>query len=535
MSLNPKHRSGSRSSFHLSEIPETVFKSHKKRNLNSNDNFYKQILFRFRWKQLFILYLTIFTVIHYFERVKPSNIIKSCIWENWENWSNNNENIEINPHHSIIIGDPQIVDEFSYPTRNWIQLFLTKLFSDNYLHRNHNLYSQILNPDSIIFIGDLFDGGREWEDSIWLNEYIRFNKIFNPILGIKQFRQIPGNHDIGFGNGINFERYSRFKSFFGNADDVLLLGNHSIVLLDTVSMSCTDNLNINKLSNDFVKTFQNSNNPYKNYPRIVFSHVPLYRFTELQSCNSIRESKRNFPVARGEQYQTVLDYDMSQNILNWIKPIMIFSGDDHDYCHIRHPFGKNYSKDPKDYKFNKGDHPGKKYTDEITVKTSSMTGGIKKPAIQLLSMWNPINKQDENWIINNKDSLTIDSETAKTHLCYLPSPFQPLIHYTIILIIGIWWIFICTVQIGFGNSLNLKFSQYVNKIKKNIEKLFKKDIKSIDSDYLNIKNNNKFEKYFNSLLDWEIELQTDWKSFLINTFAYISLMFLTLIWYINSI
>jgi 3',5'-cyclic AMP phosphodiesterase CpdA len=109
------------------------------------------------------------------------------------------------------------------------------MFTDNYLHRNYNLYNKILNPDSIIFVGDLYDGGREWNDTPWMHEYKRFNKIFISLKGVRQLKQVPGNHDAGFGNGIDFEKYSRFKVYFGNADEVVLLGNHSIVLLDTVS------------------------------------------------------------------------------------------------------------------------------------------------------------------------------------------------------------------------------------------------------------------------------------------------------------
>lgn len=537
MTLIPKHQTGRRKSLDLSQIEDNSFKlHHKKFNLfNKSNNF---ILKRLRWKQLFTLYIIFLIIVHYFERIKPKNIIKSCIWENWENWDSSNSN-DLNPHHSIIIGDPQIVDEFSYPTRNWIELEITKFFSDNFLHRNHNIYSKLLNPDSIIYSGDLFDGGREWNDKRWMKEYIRFNKVFNPIENVQQFRQIPGNHDIGFGNGIDFEKYSRFKTYFGNSDNVYILGNHSIVLLDTVSMSCTDHSEINNVSIEFLKSFQSDNNPYKKYPRIVFSHVPLYRFTELQSCSSLRESNNEkFPVSKGNQYQTVLEYDLSQNILNWINPILLFSGDDHDYCHIRHPFKKNYSKDPNDYKFNKNQYPGIDYCDEITVKSSAMTGGISKPAIQLLSLWNPINNNNNNnkdWIINNKESQLVDSETAKSYLCYLPSPYQPLIHYLISLIFGIWWIFICTIQIGYGNRLNKTMIRNLFKLKKSIQKLFKKDIKSIDMTYIEARSNNNFERVFNDLLDWEIESQMDWKSFLINSIIYLFLVFLTLVWYFKSI
>lgn len=527
MSFNPKHRLGGKPSLDISGYNET-YSSHKKDTFftGSKNDFLNTI----RWKQLATLFLLMWSVIHYFERVKPYYVFQSCLWKEWESWPH-----ESDPHHSIIIGDPQIVDNYSYPSRSWLELTITKIFSDNYLHRNHNIYSKVLDPDSIIFVGDLFDGGREWTDKVWLKEYVRFNKVFNPIEGVRQLRQIPGNHDVGFGNGIDFGKYSRFKAYFGNADEVVVLGNHSIVLMDTVSISCIDNNKISQASSKFLRSFEDPSNTYKELPRIVISHVPLYRFTELQECGPLRESKKAFPVSRGNQYQTVLEYELSQKIVNWIRPIMLFSGDDHDYCHIRHPLDKSFSNSHADYQFQKGDHPGVKYTDEITVKSSAMTGGVKKPAIQLLSLWNPNNKQDDTWIVSNEETRKVDAGTAETYLCYLPSPYQPLVHYGITLAFSIWWIFVCTVQIGFGTRLNITFSRYVHKLQKMVHRLFKKDIKSIDMTYLDPKSNNKVEKYFNNFIDWDIEPQRSWKTFLNNCSVFLCITFITLLYYFSSI
>lgn len=63
----------------------------------------------------------------------------------------------------VIIGDPQIVDENTY-SRRGIGMWLTKIFTDRYMRRNwKHLMRQ--NPGTVIFLGDLMDGGREWEDN----------------------------------------------------------------------------------------------------------------------------------------------------------------------------------------------------------------------------------------------------------------------------------------------------------------------------------------------------------------------------------
>lgn len=530
MSLKPKHRLGGRTTLDISGYNDEYNRSYPRSNHSKTTK--KDIIFQhIRWKQILLLYTIMFGIIHYFERIQPTNVLKSCMWDNWEQWPKTS-----NPHHSIIIGDPQLVDEYSYPNRTWIITSIFKRMTDNYLHRNHNLYNKILNPDSIIFVGDLFDGGREWDDDQWVKEYRRFNNVFNPLKGVRQFRQVPGNHDVGFGNGIDFERYERFKTYFGNADEVVVIGNHSLVLLDTVSLSCTEDPRVGGTSDKFISSFSDPEISFNKYPRIAISHVPLYRFTDLQTCGKLRESTKKFPVIRGKQYQTVLEYDMSQRIVNTIKPILIFSGDDHDYCHIRHPFDKSYSALPSDYEFSNGAHPGVQYADEITIKASSASGGIKKPGIQLLSLWNPDNKIDDNWNVKNSDTQTVDSETAITHLCYLPPRSQPLICYITFLVLSIGWIFLCTVQINLGHRLNTIFERNMLKLTKIIQRLFRKDIKSIDMYHFEKKNSSIYEKYFNYILfEWEIEHAKDWKTFSINSGLLFILHVLTLTWYFKSV
>ncbi|ODV85960.1 hypothetical protein CANARDRAFT_197525 [[Candida] arabinofermentans NRRL YB-2248] len=382
----------------------------------------KDSLKKIRFRQLIILLISWIIIIHYFERTTVANHIKKCDWSKWEHWPKGS-----NPHHSIIIGDPQIVDKFSYPNRSEPILKFTQRLSDNYLHRNHQIYHKLLTPDTTLYIGDLFDGGREWENDIWYEEYKRFNEIFNPITNTRTFKQIPGNHDIGFGNAVNFTKYNRFRSFFGDSNDYFTIGNHSLILLDTISLSSSENPDINTPSSGFLQDLSNPLHPAMQFPRLLLTHVPLYRFTEKQTCGPLRESKKKFPVMRGKQYQTVLEYELSQKILNIIKPKVIFSGDDHDYCHIRHPLTTTSTTQEKKQ------ISGESFTDEITVKTSAMTGGIKKPAIQLISMWNP--QDDDNDDKNDFEKSVTDSETGKlvvehdtfkSRLCYLPDPYLAL-------------------------------------------------------------------------------------------------------------
>lgn len=525
--LKAKQRTTKRTRLDLSDYND-IPSSKKKGDIQFGTSKQTSICQQFRWKQLLILYFLTIGTIHYFERLKPYFVMRSCMWKNWEEWPN-----DASPYHSVIIGDAQIVDPNSYPNSTSIRLALTRFFSDNYLHRNHKIYTQLLKPESVIFVGDLFDGGREWNDTEWIQEYKRFNKIFNQVKGIQQFRQVPGNHDVGFGNDIEFKRYSRFKAFFGNADEAIHVGNHSLILLDTVSLSCHDDKRVSTASREFLDKFADPQNPYMKYPRIVVSHVPMYRFTEIQTCGPLRESKKLFPVVRGKQYQTVLEYDMSQEIVNHIKPSIIFSGDDHDYCHVRYPFNKQYSRNTEDYEFSNSEMSGEVYTDEVTVKSSAMTSGIKRPAIQLLSLWNPEDKINIKKLTGPQGLNTVHSATASTHLCYLPSPYQPLWHYINIVIISIFWIYICTVNVTFGRRLNESFKNWVQKLKNQAGHYLKKDIQSIDiiSDK---ETESRFVQLFDFIfLDWEIETTSSYRKFYLNTAFSLFLFAITLCWYFS--
>src|ERR1700753_960140 len=122
-----------------------------------------------------------------------------------------------------------------------------------------------LYPDSTIFLGDLFDGGREWSTGesvspeerfrkyggdFWMNEYKRFSGIFfdtyikagtvdrnDPTKKRQLLSNLPGNHDLGFAGGIQLPVKKRFETYFGEGNRIDVIGNHTIISVDTVSLS----------------------------------------------------------------------------------------------------------------------------------------------------------------------------------------------------------------------------------------------------------------------------------------------------------
>ncbi|ODQ64975.1 Metallo-dependent phosphatase, partial [Nadsonia fulvescens var. elongata DSM 6958] len=353
---------------------------------------------RYRPGHVSVLALLWLSLIYYNERYEVNRTIKSCHWDNWETW-NASGSTTANPYRVALVADPQLVDDHTYVGRPRPLLAITRFIVDLYLRKHWVYINQVLKSDSTLFLGDLFDGGRDWDDKVWFEEYERWNGIFGKS-SKDVIMSLPGNHDIGYGDTIHPFALERFRSVFGETSQTLDRGNHTFVLLDTISMENKINQTIYEPHYNFMKELGQTT---ELFPRILLTHVPLYRPPGV-SCGAKRESLNPFPLTRGDQYQTVLDSDVSSDVLTNIRPVVIFSGDDHDACHVKHTYQKEQNQSPA-------------IANEYTVKSMSMAMGISRPGIQLLSLNNPSNYLNEN------------AETYQTRVCLMAPPYQPFIRY----------------------------------------------------------------------------------------------------------
>ncbi|EXJ74160.1 uncharacterized protein A1O5_02454 [Cladophialophora psammophila CBS 110553] len=429
------------------------------------------------------------------ERYIFQQSVAQCLWRQWESWPGHSQ-----PHHVLLVADPQLVDPHTYPDRPWPLSTLTILYTDRYLRRSYQYLQEYLRPDATLFLGDLFDGGREWGTAestspeerykkygshFWMKEYIRFSNLFlrswaqgphatvaEPT-GRRLLASLPGNHDLGFAAGIQLPVKERFDAYFGPLNRVDIIGNHSFIHLDTVSLSAMDQVDpktgssgagdgsaaatssgkIWKPVEEFLveaksirakavqhtcetrfhwksplphlqspsvqrvadvgpsEMTQRNHHPVSSsqFPTIVLSHVPLYRSGET-SCGPMRERGSVIPLQAGYQYQNVLTPLISQDIVKHLTAeeiTMIYSGDDHDYCEIEH-----------------NEFTGR--IREITVKSMSWAMGIRKPGVQLVSLWNPV---DVDMAMSGDPSLSTPRDTVQNHLCLLPDQLSIFIRY----------------------------------------------------------------------------------------------------------
>jgi len=355
-----------------------------------------------------------------------------------------------------------------------------------------------------VFLGDLFDGGREWATSasqspesqywgygeeFWHREHERFSGIFlrDWSGGMSQpqiIASLPGNHDLGFGTGIQEPVRARFTAFFGESNRIDIIGNHTFVSLDSVSLSAKDqettedtsaiwrpsedfldsaetniaaavdrHLNLTDVAkpkkymhtavelsdptyNVHPKTIHTS--AHTSFPIILLTHVPLYRPAGTP-CGALRErhpptqpplgetnpvdpDERNaISVFAGYQYQNVLSRTISSSISERLGGAIEYAFSGDDHDYCE-LVHKTYP--------NKG--AGIR---EITVKSMSWAMGVRKPGFLMVSMFNPIDASG-NRLLWAEDSLqggkNFETQpTLQTHLCLLPDQLSIFIRYVV--------------------------------------------------------------------------------------------------------
>ncbi|PGH18173.1 hypothetical protein AJ80_04560 [Polytolypa hystricis UAMH7299] len=450
------------------------------------------------------------------ERVVFRDSVQECSWELWENWPQ-----EAIPHHVAFIADPQLVDPHTYPGRLWPLSSLTIFYADLYLYRTHSLLQQNLRPDTTFFLGDLFDGGREWAtdkssspeerfkhygNSMWMQEYRRFSRIFfdtwrlggansaSSTRGRKIIASLPGNHDLGFGHGIQRPVVERFQKYFGEGNRVDVLGNHSVISVDTVSLSAVDqpdpqtgsssgsdgssqgdevwrpaqnflnDLQVLKarVTREELLALQGKREAYLaphkvvdaevpldlnisplpagvDLPTIVLTHVPLYRDAGTP-CGPLRERyppSSTDPLREKDERNAIKIHRgyQYQNVLTEAisKDIVTKAGPG---------VTQIYSGDDHDY----CEVTHRKFSGspkEITVKTMSLAMGVRRPGFQMASLWNPIDPD------SGKPTSTKASPTIQNFRCLLPDQIAIFLRYA--------YLFVFTLLILFVRAISRVF------------------------------------------------------------------------------
>lgn len=427
------------------------------------------------------------------------------------------------PHHLVFLADPQLIDPHSYPGRPWFVEKATIAITDNYLKRSYMALQEKLHPDTIFFLGDLFDGGREWKtaqgntkdpmwanglrpsgeqafveswgkrygEDFWLHEYDRFGRIFYKFWnlggevpgkwqrGRKIISTLPGNHDLGFGAQIKIPVRNRFEVYFGEGNRVDVVGNHTFVSIDAVSLSASGDEHGTKEITDPVENFLKNVQATKrkavarelsflageegtmqfkhaaedlssvdfthlptldpgpssqipDLPTILLTHVPLYRAPGTP-CGPLREHHPPLPLLPGQTTPTFPDHRNAISVSKGYQYQNVLS--ESDSLRVVSSIGNVksvFSGDDHDYC--ELVHPEEKNgAREVTVKSMSMAMGVRKPGFLMLSLWNPVGAGGEPLLSSRTGHGAGEggqvATTMESHLCLQPDEIGILITY----------------------------------------------------------------------------------------------------------
>ncbi|KAI0688027.1 Metallo-dependent phosphatase-like protein [Cytidiella melzeri] len=307
-----------------------------------------------------------------------------------------NDPVETDPHayhaptHVLLIADTQVLDHRSYPDRPAWLMWLSQRMVDLNMRKSWWATKQ-LHPDVIIFLGDMMDGGRYAMSDDEYESYLRRTKDMFAIDESTPVYYLTGNHDVGIGSSDEWSKFARDRwlSHFGPLQQRLKIANHTLVLLDAPGLVEEERKRVVSGMSFPRWTAANPNGPIafaqqsaevvhsERHPTVLLTHIPLFRPRDM-SCGPLREHG-TIREGSGYGYQNTLDYLVSNMLLEGIRPSVIFSGDDHDYCEVRHPIR------PSD------DIPLSELhsVKEVSVKSFSMAMGIRRPGYQLLSLVPP--------------------------------------------------------------------------------------------------------------------------------------------------
>lgn len=299
-----------------------------------------------------------------------------------------------------VLADPQLMDKTSHHLApKSLGLEIAQFYTDIFMRRAFLASVMPLKPDVVLFLGDYFDGGLILSDEEWLESLNRLKHIFDleklKRTTNRQVYFISGNHDIGYAafHSHRPEVIRRYENEFGVRNYRFTAGKVEFVAIDAQTLDGSSQGNQTSATWNFVK---NVSRDSTSSPRVLLTHIPLYR-PDWTYCGPHRSSsvinQRISRAARDQEilYQNYITEEASNILLDYIRPILVLSGHDHDQCTVTH----KYKQGP---------------VVEHTLGTISWQQGNLYPSFMLLSA--------SNHTFQNASSV---SDAISTRLCFLPA------------------------------------------------------------------------------------------------------------------
>jgi hypothetical protein len=242
-----------------------------------------------------------------------------------------------------IVADPQLTDERSYrfaPAGSTL-LRVIEFHSDAFMRKAFRQLLRQLALDSVVFAGDMLDGARYIPPAAYENSLLRFDWIFERVAPLTSaslpFYNLSGNHDVGWGMWNRPQQplfAQRYEQRFGALNAVHRIGAFEWVFVS----ACTSTLPPSsdaRLHNATIAFLHAVARRPHTLPRVLMTHVPLYRPVHTD-CGPLRSNARPVTIGYGIDYINVLPTHVTSVLLDAVRPVAVYSGDDHDQCFVEH-------------------------------------------------------------------------------------------------------------------------------------------------------------------------------------------------------
>lgn len=228
---------------------------------------------------------------------------------------------------------------------------LDKLRREWQMKQAFSISNRIFQPDTIVFLGDLFDEASFSHDEAFQKACQDFESTFGFDHDQQEFIVLAGNHDVGFHNQMKTVPYllQRFTKTYMSTENIelshtpktrhlnLILTNSMSFYNDTC-LYCSQSLaELRQLEEHLRQQLQNDPDNYA--PPILLGHIPLFRANDF---NCSYPSRMNEKVAQGNQEgEDVLHEAVSRLLLTRLRPRLSVSGHSHMLCHTDHQIDFN--------------------------------------------------------------------------------------------------------------------------------------------------------------------------------------------------
>ncbi|KAG9316319.1 hypothetical protein JVU11DRAFT_2350 [Chiua virens] len=304
--------------------------------------------------------------------------LSNCRWPDKVVQSTRSES-DVTPTRVLLIADVRLRNP-SVPPNSWFGRDPDLA----YLRKSWSVASR-LRPDVVMFLGDTLASSRHVVSEAEYDRYYHAFETTFPRDASTSFYWAPGNSDIGLGDSFSKDARRFYEKYFGPLDRVVSIAGHQFVLLNAPGIVEEDyRRHAHGLAYDqwtpipggpieFVRSISDHKDGLVEVPKILLSHIPLSRPSS-KSCGPLRE-KGSIRAGAGHGYQSMLGKQTTEFLLETLRPSVVFSADNRDYCEVTHE--------------TLGSDMLPATVREVTVKSFSPSQHIRRPGFQLLSLVPP--------------------------------------------------------------------------------------------------------------------------------------------------